>query len=233
MTATDELRRLLDERGVEHEDMHTELASDISGWDSTWWRGIAGMEFQAVGDETYGREGCVYINGIYLTPEQAIAATLGTPISADLRTALDFMRIWITDDAHLGESAISYEFEKAEGLRKLDAIEQAIAATLGNGEPPYDELLRCLENGWHIRASWDGLRRFWNIELTEEGVRLRDDELNARAERTCEGTRWHELFGTPERAARTLHELCGGCCGLPEQVRGDYDALLEWLRGDA
>lgn len=45
-------------------------------------------------------------------------------------------------------------------------------------------------------------------------------------------TRWHELFGTPERVARTLHELCGGCCGLPEQVRGDYDALLEWLRGE-
>ena len=41
------------------------------------------------------------------------------------------------------------------------------------------------------------------------------------------------LFGTPERAARTLHELCGGCCGLPEQVRGDHDALLEWLEGDA
>lgn len=48
-----------------------------------------------------------------------------------------------------------------------------------------DELLRCLENDWNISASWDGLRRFWNIELTEEGVRLRD-ELNARAERTCE-----------------------------------------------
>lgn len=39
------------------------------------------------------------------------------------------------------------------------------------------------------------------------------------------------LFGTPERAARTLHELCGGCCGLPERIRGDYDALLEWLKG--
>lgn len=46
------------------------------------------------------------------------------------------------------------------------------------------------------------------------------------------GTRYHELFGTPERAARTLHELCGGCCGLPERIRGDYDALLEWLRGE-
>lgn len=36
------------------------------------------------------------------------------------------------------------------------------------------ELLRCLENDWHIHASWDGLRKFWCIELTEEGVRMRD-----------------------------------------------------------
>lgn len=36
------------------------------------------------------------------------------------------------------------------------------------------ELLRCLENDWHIHASWDGLRKFWCIELTEEGVKLRD-----------------------------------------------------------
>lgn len=52
--------------------------------------------------------------------------------------------------------------------------EQAIAATLGSDKPPYDELLRCLENDWHIHASWDGLRKFWCIELTEEGVRCRD-----------------------------------------------------------
>lgn len=99
--------------------------------------------------------------------------------------------------------------------------EQAIAATLGSDKPPYDELLRCLENDWHISASWDGLRKFWCVELTEEGVRMRDaraehgtltaehvrevierhvkfyeggdydeqaiaDELNARAERTCQ-----------------------------------------------
>lgn len=52
---------------------------------------------------------------------------------AELRKALDFMQIWISEDAHLGESAISREFEKAEGLRKLDAIRDAITATLGAG----------------------------------------------------------------------------------------------------
>ena len=63
--------------------------------------------------------------------------------------------------------------------------EQAVAATLGSDKPPYDELLRCLENDWHISASWDGLRKFWCIELTEEGVRMRDGKSNSRAERTC------------------------------------------------
>ena len=57
-------------------------------------------------------------------------------------------------------------------------------------------------------------------------------------------TRWHELFDTPERAARTM---AGKCCDCLECVIVDaceygegegcplnnYDALLEWLRGDA
>ena len=55
-------------------------------------------------------------------------------------------------------------------------------------------------------------------------------------------TRWYELFGTPERAARTLVDSCNddydyGCGGCPvTRVNckcGDYDALLEWLMGDA
>lgn len=55
------------------------------------------------------------------------------------------------------------------------------------------------------------------------------------------GTRWHELFGTPEKAARTLLDVCDNCgqdecsgCQVYELTRGgdlDYDALLEWLRG--
>ena len=67
--------------------------------------------------------------------------------------------------------------------------------------------------------------------------------------RKVDGTRWHELFGTPERAARTLEEFeldqlnwcrgteyCESCpyefdrygCYLP-----DGFSLFEWLRGDA
>lgn len=65
-------------------------------------------------------------------------------------------------------------------------------------------------------------------------------------------TRWQDLFGTPERAARTLAnvcrfthggELCDRCqcyifdgCDRTLRLmseRSIYDALLEWLRGDA
>lgn len=58
-----------------------------------------------------------------------------------------------------------------------------------------------------------------------------------------EPSRWHQLFGTPERAARTLLESTSECrccvirdaCGydLDKCVMYDYDMLFEWLRGDA
>lgn len=54
--------------------------------------------------------------------------------------------------------------------------EQAIEATLGPREqPPYDELIVALRRDWDIEASWDGLRRFWYVGLTDEGVRKRDE----------------------------------------------------------
>lgn len=61
-------------------------------------------------------------------------------------------------------------------------------------------------------------------------------------------TNYETLFGTPEKAARTLYydktPICAGCALLDECDKTpdeehdtcfllDYDALLEWLRGDA
>lgn len=54
------------------------------------------------------------------------------------------------------------------------------------------------------------------------------------------GTRYCELFGTPERAARTLTGICDkvpncGVCQISETIgeQCNYDMLVEWLRGDA
>ena len=59
------------------------------------------------------------------------------------------------------------------------------------------------------------------------------------------GTRWHELFGSPEKAARTLHHngtlVCRECLirdGCKETSEDsdcmimDYDEILEWLKGE-
>ena len=61
------------------------------------------------------------------------------------------------------------------------------------------ELLRCLENDWHIRASWDGLRKFWCIELTEEGVKLRDATHGTlTAEQVRDAIKQHSFGIQPE-----------------------------------
>ncbi len=63
MTATEELRRMLDERGVEHTDAEDGHAQH------TWW---------SDGDHEIGASNSGERLAVYnLTPEQAIAATLG------------------------------------------------------------------------------------------------------------------------------------------------------------
>ena len=105
-----------------------------------------------------------------------------------------------------------------QGERKNDGERESYA-------PPLDMLLRCLENDYGIRASWDGLRRVWTTESVTAELDYIEDK-----------SRWFELFGTPERAARTLANNChrDGCIACAAMGfdcgGGNYDALLEWLR---
>jgi hypothetical protein len=84
---------------------------------------------------------------------------------------------------------------------------------------------------------------------TLQGIRL-DMLENAATENIADTTdkksRWYRLFGTPERAAQTLHRngtlecseclLHDRCLETPEDSKCmvlHQDTLLEWLRGDA
>lgn len=73
-------------------------------------------------------------------------------------------------------------------------------------------------------------------------------QLTAAEQRIAEleannGSRWFDLFGTPERAAWTLAKACGECdedlpcceCPLYPIIGNNvYEPeLIEWLRGDA
>ena len=104
----------------------------------------------------------------------------------ELRKSLDFMRIWISEDAHLGESAISRGLEKAEGLRKLDAIEQAIAATLGSELNPDG-----LPVG--LTISEDGELLNWRGENYVKQSTLGSGTLTAEQVREVVDRHWHDL----------------------------------------
>lgn len=45
-----------------------------------------------------------------------------------------------------------------------------------------ERLLTILRNDCDISVSWDGLRGFWNVELTEDGCLMRDRACKAEAE---------------------------------------------------
>ena len=94
-----------------------------------------------------------------------------------------------------------------------------------------EKLQRCLENDYGIRASWDGLRRVWTTESVTTELDYIEDK-----------SRWFELFGTPERAAKTLRKGqvpdCNVCAvSAPCRTNHyehcllyDYNALVEWLK---
>lgn len=75
-----------------------------------------------------------------------------------------------------------------------------------------------------------------------------DDGYYDLAQGDADKSRWHELFGTPEMAARTLSEIkcgdsscrecpiaepCAECDVVFDGGEALRSALLEWLKGDA
>lgn len=81
MTATDELLRLLDERGVEHRDryIHTKGRENPGTRFTTWFVNRDNARFTARADEHDDYEFGLFfsVEGYRVTPEQAIEATLG------------------------------------------------------------------------------------------------------------------------------------------------------------
>ena len=113
MTATDELRRLLDERGVE-------------------WEGTPGVTFWGncyALDITTNEKEKVHLH-LCCTPEQAIAATLG---DGDCETKMDGLRkVWLTESAATLESSRAIERDTVQ-----DIIERHFGkvAVLDDGGP--------------------------------------------------------------------------------------------------
>lgn len=173
MTATDELRALLDERGVEYyrheEDEPLRELKEGTDRATSWRLGKASCTVVECESGTLD----VWID--HATPAQVIEATLGRG-NAGRYVGLRQGEYWErteNSDYYCGGCGWkvtdhdSYCPECGGALHK---------ATLGQREqPPYDELIEALRRDWDIEASWDGLRRFWYVGLTDEGVRKRDE----------------------------------------------------------
>lgn len=116
-----------------------------------------------------------------------------------------------------------------------------------------DTLVICMKRGEHRVA--DDLRKAFGgfmhvvIDVDGEQHEFSADSLIRLLESYEDASRYSELFGTPERAARTLEEFeldnlnwCHGAEGC-EKCPYEFDRygcylpdgfeLLEWLRGDA
>jgi hypothetical protein len=152
MSATDELRRLLDERGVE------------------WWGSRYGEQvvFQVGEVKWFANDGCrdgmLELSTILITPEQAIAATLGddgVELSYDgvtaesIRMAIERLRQTVLD-AFASES-ISILVEGNAIMRAIDDVEAATLVSVDKGEPQGTDgnldqsqidWLRYMPNGW-------------------------------------------------------------------------------------
>lgn len=76
-------------------------------------------------------------------------------------------------------------------------------------QPPYDELIESLRRDWDIEASWDGLRRFWYVGLTDEGVRKRDEREATLGRGTCHNAMPLLSSGMPYPDSWMCSE-CGG-----------------------
>lgn len=117
-SATEELRRLLDERGVEWH--HT---SGSLGIPYTWWHSPTMGEV----DATEGADGKLYmVLNLDLTPEQAIEATLGRGTCANMDEETDAE--WFTCSecntelrVHEPFSAFSIHFCPNCGAKVVDA----------------------------------------------------------------------------------------------------------------
>jgi len=154
------------------------------------------------------------------TDERGVESGYPHTLRPELHKALDAAGIdyWVAQGLTFwncpdGRECVAYGFQ-ANGMPMLAVKivgitdpEQAIAATLGQREqPPYDELIEALRRDWDIEASWDGLRRFWYVGLTDEGVRKRDErEATLGRDRYSYG-QWREISNAVGDAMEYAHD---------------------------
>lgn len=107
MTATERLRQLLDERGVEYETYHDAALTEV---DAVFWQDRNGQPCSAIGNADDIPESMLSVQCI-ISPEQAVEATLGRGTCHDLAVTPDYR-----DKTEFKCSECGYEYSAVGGF---------------------------------------------------------------------------------------------------------------------
>jgi len=84
-------------------------------------------------------------------------------------------------DAGYRDGSINYELEHFPACKNVADLQEVLEENAKLREQ-MERLVTLLRVDCDIDASWDGLRRFWSIGLTEDGCLMRDRACKAEAE---------------------------------------------------
>lgn len=137
---------------------------------------------------------------------------------ADEQDGMLCVHMWCETPEHAVEATLGRE-GCAECAVKMgeyaDSLCDPLKVKLGELEKRTESLLRILRDEWRIEASWDGLRHFWYVGLTDEGVRERD-------EREAENERLRDCLAASEEEAKVV---LAENRGLRELVKDMYRCM--------
>ena len=130
------------------------------------------------------------------------------------------MTSWEQRNADFCNAQTDAQMAYIEAEREVDRLQTENAKL----REQMERLVTLLRVDCDIDASWDGLRRFWSIGLTEDGCLMRDRACKAEAE----NAKLRELV----RIAGTycVNGLCGKDDGCPLYLGKPYCALPDRMR---
>lgn len=233
-SATERLRELLDERGVR--------------WAGFWVKTMKATSFRHddIGwTATEHPSGDLYLTSTSITPEQAIAATLWNVPYVGLKQG-KVRESHVISEYYCGCCGYPVTDHDSYCSECGGALHES-AATLGNDQHPYQLCIRGDGDTWAeiMKDALDDLVSAAAESCTPDEMREFMAHLATLGSGECD-TRWHELFGTPEKTAMTMAGKCCDCCEcvITDECKAeecllsinDDEAeakLLGWLRGKA